>query len=296
MNKTKQSAPENWGRLLIIGGGEDRKDDMHILGRFVELAGGKKAKIVVLTAASTLHQEMWQLYQRAFTSIGVRDCKPVEINSREDANEHRRAEEVRSAGGIFMTGGDQGRLLAMIGGTALDDAMHRAFRESGACIAGTSAGASAMSEHMLVSGPSEALPQKGTTYLAAGLGFLQRAIVDQHFSERQRLGRLLGVIAQNPYLLGIGIDENTALIVKRDAGMEVIGEGAVTIIDGRHMVSNFLSVDKRELLELLDVKLHLLPAGARYYDGAEQSGAGADHIPGGLREAIAIITEGSNVT
>jgi cyanophycinase len=171
--------------------------------------------------------------------------------------------------------------------------MHSTFKQHGACIAGTSAGASAMSEHMLATGSSgETVPVKGENHLAAGLGFLQRVVIDQHFSERQRLSRLLSVIAQNPYLLGIGIDEDTALIVENGAGVEVVGNGAVTLIDGRHMSSNFLTVEERERLQLVNVKLHLLPGGARYYLRDHDE----DGMPGALREAVAAVTSVATTT
>ena len=202
------------GHLLIVGGHEDREDDKLILGRFVELCGGPQARIFVLTAASTVHDEMWQIYLDAFKALGVEHLSTADIASRADAADESVAERIHQADGMFMTGGDQKRLLALIGGTRVDQAMHRALRERGACIGGTSAGASAMSEHMLFDGSRDILPQKGSVHLGAGLGFLGRIIVDQHFSERQRLGRLLAVVAQNPYLLGAGIDENTALIVR----------------------------------------------------------------------------------
>jgi cyanophycinase len=271
----------------MIGGGEDREHDKTILCRFIELAGGARAKIVVLTAASTLQREMWRIYDRAFGELGVEQRSHLPIKSREEASDTEREEKILSANGVFMTGGDQKRLLAMIGGTLIDKAMHRAFKERGACIAGTSAGASAMSEHMLAVGSSgETAPIKGESHLAAGLGFLQRVVIDQHFSERQRLGRLLGVVAQNPYLLGIGIDEDTALIVENGWGIEVVGNGAVTLIDGREMSSNFLTVQDRERMELVNVKLHLLPAGASYSVHDKEEGG----IPAALREAVAAVT------
>jgi len=274
------------GHLVIIGGGEDREKDMTILSRFVALSGGERARIVVLTAASTEQRAMWKIYDDAFGALGVADRVHLPMRSREEACDAHVAEQVLGASGIFMTGGDQKRLLATIGGTAIDSAMHTAFKQRGACIGGTSAGASAMSEHMLAtSAATDALPAKGTTHLAAGLGFLQRVVIDQHFSERQRLGRLLTVVAQNPYLLGIGIDEDTALIVENAAGLEVVGQGAVTLLDGRQMASNFLDIEDRERLELLNVKLHLLPGGARYYLRGEDAG-----VPPALREAVAAVT------
>ncbi len=271
----------NHGRLMIIGGHEDRKHGKEILRRFVELAGGAERKIVVLTAASKVPQAVWEMYDRAFGELGVRHRSPIDSTSRTDANDSRLAEEVASADGIFMAGGDQKRLLAMIGGTPLHDAMRRAFTERGACIGGTSAGASAMSAHMLADGKTESRPEKGTVHLAAGLGFVRRAVIDQHFSERRRLARLLTVVAHNPHLLGIGVDEDTALVIGRGAGIEVIGEGAITLIDGRHMISNFLDIDAHDSIELINVKLHMLPSGARYRPG---------DIPEPLQDFLNILT------
>jgi cyanophycinase len=274
------------GHLLIIGGGEDRERDKTILSRFVDLCGGADARIVVLTAASTEQREMWKIYDDAFGALGVRHRRHVAIEDREDAAEAKHAEEILAADGVFMTGGDQKRLLARIGGTRIDNAMHRTLKDRGACIAGTSAGASAMSEHMLASSVGDGpLPAKGNTALAAGLGFLRRVVIDQHFSERQRLGRLLGIVAQNPYLLGVGIDEDTALLVESGTCIEVVGKGAVTLIDGREMRSNFLDVAERERFELINVKLHLIPSGVHY-----ALTGGADAVPPGLREAVAAVT------
>jgi cyanophycinase len=291
VSRRKGGNRERHGRLFIIGGGEDRKDDKIVLSRLVELAGGSDARIAVVTAASTLHHEMWSVYDEAFGALGVRQRAPVVIENRDDANDETRAEALFNADAVFMTGGDQKRLLQLIGGTKIDKAMHRALRERGACIAGTSAGASAMSEHMLWEGGTrDPHPEKGTVHLAAGLGFVRRVVIDQHFSERQRLGRLLSIVAQNPYLLGCGIDEDTALVVEPGVGLEVVGEGAVTLLDGREMLSNYLEIDERERLELTNVKLHLLPAGARYYFD-QQSDDGQDRrIPAALRDVVAAVS------
>jgi cyanophycinase len=262
--KTEPHKRSEHGHLVIIGGGEDRKHDKEILARFVELAGGPEARIVVLTAASQIADEMWEVYDKAFGDLGVKTRVHVPLNSRQDANSDQVVDEVARADGIFMTGGDQKRLLAIIGGTALDAEMHTALKVRGACIGGTSAGASAMSGHMLAQGRTDLLPEKGAVSLGAGLGFLHRVVIDQHFSERQRLSRLLSLVAQNPYLLGIGIDEDTALVVERGVGIEVLGEGAVTVVDGRHMLSNLADIADRDTPELIDVRLHLLPAGSRF--------------------------------
>ncbi len=186
------------GHLVIIGGGEDRIYGKEILGRFVELAGGLESTIVLITAASGLSEHMWEVYRQAFGELGVIDLSHLAIDSRVDANSERAVRLLAGADGIFMTGGDQKRLLALIGGTKVDRALHAAYKERGACIGGTSAGASAMSGHMLASGAAVAQPEKGAVSMAAGLGLLQHVLIDQHFSERHRLGRLLTAIAQNP--------------------------------------------------------------------------------------------------
>jgi cyanophycinase len=269
MPKPHRKKAQRRGHLFIIGGAEDREEDKVVLSRFVDLAGGESARIAVLTAASNYHDEVWAIYSGAFRDLGVGQCAPVVIDNRDQANDEALAQAIYDADAVFMTGGDQVKLLALIGGTRLDHAMHRALRERGSCIAGTSAGASAMSEHMLFESGPELEPTKDSVRIAAGLGFMRRVVIDQHFSERKRIGRLLAVVAQNPYLLGAGIDENTALVVEPGLGLEVIGEGAVTILDGREMLSSYLDDARHEKLELTNVKLHLMPAGARYYfDGA----------------------------
>jgi len=267
----KQRKRRHRGRLFIIGGAEDREDAKVVLSRFVELAGGADASIAVLTAASNYHDEVWEVYDRAFAALGVRHHAPIVIKSRDQANDDTLAQSIFDADAVFMTGGDQKKLVSLIGGTRIDRAMHRALRERGVCIAGTSAGASAMSEHMLFDAGLGELPVRGNVQIAAGLGFMRRVVIDQHFSERLRLGRLLAIVAQNPYLLGAGIDEDTALIVEPGLGLEVIGKGAVTILDGREMLSSYLDDEGQRQLELTNVKLHLMPAGARYYfDGSVQ--------------------------
>jgi cyanophycinase len=279
------------GHLVIIGGGEDRKRDMEILSRFVTLAGGPDARIVVITAASAIAGEMWDVYDRAFGELGVRERTHLHLASRQDANNPDHIRDVEDAGGIFMTGGDQKRLLALIGGTALDAAMHAALKLRGACIGGTSAGASAMSGHMLAQGRADLQPEKGAVSLGAGLGFLHRVVIDQHFSERQRLARLLSVVAQNPYLQGIGIDEDTALVVERGVGIEVLGQGAITIVDGRHMSTNIAEIQDRMTPELIDVRLHLLPAGSKYTLPGSEDGNARPALPAPLLEFLENITK-----
>jgi cyanophycinase len=147
-----------------------------------------------------------------------------------------------------------------------------------------------MSGHMLAQGKTDLLPEKGAVSLGAGLGFLHRVVIDQHFSERQRLSRLLSVVAQNPYLQGIGIDEDTALVVERGRGIEVLGEGSVTVVDGRTMDTNMADIQERDTPELIDVRLHLLPAGSRYYLPSDDEPATKPMSPS-LRDFLENVTK-----
>ncbi|MCC2959380.1 cyanophycinase [Massilia sp. IC2-278] len=292
--KTEPHQTAKHGHLVIIGGHEDREHRKEILTRFVELAGGENARIVVITAASKIADDMWDIYDQAFGDLGVRQRSHLSLESRQDANDEEKVRMVAEADGIFMTGGDQKRLMAIIGGTALDAEMHTALKVRGACIGGTSAGASAMSGHMLTQGKTDLLPEKGAVHMGAGLGFLHKVVIDQHFSERQRLARLLSAVAQNPYLMGIGIDEDTALVVERGRGIEVLGEGSVTVVDGRTMLTNMADIRERDTPELIDVRLHLLPAGSSYH--LPEEGEEAKPMPRSLQEFLENVTKRTTIS
>ena len=273
------------GKLIAIGGREDRREDMLVLRRFVELCGPQAPVVVVLTAASGIPRQLGKSYQRAFGDLGVGRCDLIDMRSRDQANDPRAAAAILAADGIFMTGGDQSRLLDVIGGTASALALLEAFSRRGACVGGTSAGAAALSLHMLAEGGTPRLPEKNAVRMAVGLGLIPEAIIDQHFSERRRLGRLLSAVAHHPHVLGVGIDEDTALVIDPGRGVEVVGDGAVTIVDGRRMRSNVERAGSSETLEMLGVHMHLLPAGNRYPNTALDPGAGEAHesLAGALR-------------
>lgn len=273
------------GSLYLIGGAEDRGDQKRVLGRLLDLAGGAHARILLLTSASRHQQAMREAYQQAFAALGARDCTALSIAQREQADEPAHADAVLRASLVFLTGGDQKRLMALVGGTRVERAIHRALRERGACIAGTSAGAAAMSAHMLSEGPDDTPARRDSVHLSAGLGLLKRLVVDQHFSQRQRLGRLLSIVAQNPHLLGVGIDENTALHVEPGRGLEVVGAGTVTLIDGRAIRSPPCGPGPAQAIALADARLHLLPAGTRYRVDA----ASGQALPPALNEMVAMV-------
>jgi cyanophycinase len=278
------------GHLVIIGGAEDREGDKPILARVVELARRRKPTVTVLTAASTQPEELWAVYDRAFADLGAGQRVWFDLPTREAANEPQVAQAIFDADVVFMTGGDQKRLLSVVGGTPVDSALQAGLRERALCVAGTSAGASAMSDYMPATASNDALPSRDMVTLAAGLGLLQRVVIDQHFSERQRLGRLLSVIAQNPALLGVGIDEDTALVIEPAACVEVIGEGAVTLVDGSRMRCNYLEVRRREALQLENVALHLLPSGTHFDAPPPSDDAAAGDALAGLAKAVAMLT------
>ncbi|ATQ79136.1 cyanophycinase [Massilia violaceinigra] len=254
---------------MIVGGSEDRQHDMRVLTRFVELCGGVERPVAVMTAASEIGDQVFEMYRAAFAELGVTHMTHVHLDSPKEAASEKLLSRIREAKGIFMTGGDQKRLLEMIGGTPIHTEIATAFAR-GACIAGTSAGASAMSRFMLAEGKAELAPEKGAIRLGEGLGFVERIVIDQHFAQRKRLPRLLSIIAERPDLYGVGIDEDTALLISPGIGMEVIGDGAVTLIDGLNMISNIDELDTGDVPRLIDVRLHLLPAGTRFDAAADE--------------------------
>ena len=248
---------------MVIGGAEDKIRDRVILNRFTALAGGADAVVVVISTASSLGLEAGQRYHEIFTGLGIGTVRPLHTMSRSQANDPAYVRQLDDATGIFLTGGNQLRLSSTIGGTLLAEAVMERFRD-GAVVAGTSAGASAMSSHMIAFGASGGTPKHRMAALAAGLGVLPSVIVDQHFQQRNRYGRLLSVIAQNPSLLGLGVDEDTAGVVGPDGVMEVIGRGSVTIIDGASAETDAWEVHGHRPVMLSGVILHALPSGYRF--------------------------------
>jgi cyanophycinase len=252
------------GALLAIGGAEDKLGKRAVLRSFVELAGGEDARIAVVPTASSLGPEVVEVYDALFRKLGAAEVLAARPESREEANDPAVVRRLDTATGIFMTGGNQLKLAAVVNGTAFGDAIHAAHRR-GATIAGTSAGASIQSSHMVAFGSGGATPKQRMTQLAAGLGLVQNCVIDQHFDQRNRYGRLLMIVAQSPSLLGIGVDEDTAAIVTEEEGqqvMRVAGRGAVTVFDGRNIVSNAHEARHTAPLLASGVVLHVLPAGS----------------------------------
>ena len=254
---------ENQGKLLIIGGAEDKEGDCKILREFLRCAGGTKAHIVIMTAATSLPGEVGDNYIRVFERLGAEDVRVVDTQTPEDANNPDYLEAIEQATGIFFTGGEQARIINCLKGTKLDAAMHKRYAE-GIIIGGTSAGAAMMPDMMIIEGDSETNPRVDAVAMGPGMGFLPNVVIDQHFAQRGRLGRLVTALLLQPAVLGFGIDENTAILVSGDE-LEVIGESAVTVIDeSEKLHDNIDGRLKDEGLAICGAKLHIPPHGYRF--------------------------------
>jgi cyanophycinase len=256
------------GPVMPIGGAEEREPGGEILERFVALAGGDQARVAVIPTASTEPQESGERYATLFSKMGVAAVDWLRVARRPDANADPAIAFFEQVTGIFVTGGDQARLVELLGGTRTMERIRERNAE-GVIVAGTSAGASILAAHALVGGtgiaPSgDAAARKGMVELAAGWGLVQDLIIDQHFSERGRLGRLLAAFAANPGLVGIGLDEDTAVVIERTGLLETLGSGMVTIVDGRDAISDYFTRETGEVLTVARSSLHVLGPGRRF--------------------------------
>ncbi|WP_427157101.1 cyanophycinase [Aliinostoc sp. HNIBRCY26] len=254
---------ENKRQLVIIGGAEDKDGDSQILREFVRRAGSTRANIVIMTAATELPRDVGENYIRVFERLGAEKVRIVDTETREDAASSTALEAIAKATGIFFTGGDQARITSILKDTELDRAIHQRYGE-GIVIGGTSAGAAVMPDKMIVEGDSETNPRPEIVDMGPGLGFLPGVVIDQHFSERGRLGRLITALVREPAVLGFGIDENTAMVVT-DSQIEIIGQGSVTVVDDSEATYNNLDeILRDEALAVCGAKLHILPHGFKF--------------------------------
>jgi len=249
------------GTLIVIGGHEDKDGDREILKEVAKRVGG--GKLVIATVASHEPKGYFESYQNAFAAIGITDLIELYVNERDETLSANTQAILEGAAGIFFTGGDQLRIASQIGDTPVEQAVRQLYARGG-LVAGTSAGASVMSETMLVRGTSAESYRIGDLHMAPGLGLIRDVIIDQHFAERGRIGRLLGAVAHNPRVLGIGIDEDTAIVIEDDR-FEVVGRGAVYIVDGTGVShSNIAEGGREEALSMFGVRLHVLASGNGY--------------------------------
>lgn len=269
--KTPEGAARGW--IIPIGGAEEKRHDAEILGRFVELAGGAAADIVVIPTASRM-RDTGARYEKVFAELGAAAVEAIDFDTRRDCAEPRRIERIERATGIFFTGGNQLRLATLLGGTPVAKCI-RGRNAAGVPVAGTSAGASFLSEHMIAFGDEGGAAIAGSVRLAPGLGLTNRFVIDQHFRQRDRLGRLVTSLAYNPFAVGIGLDEDTAAFIGPDNTLQVAGSGGVTIVDADELTfSSMDQVDEGQPVTLLGLKLHLLAAGATFDLETRKASAG----------------------
>jgi cyanophycinase len=249
--------------LFVIGGAEDRVGKATLLRRFVRLAGGRHSRLVLIPPASSVRDEVVQSYTELFTRLGAPEPAIVDPAGRLDAHDPTAVELVDQATGVFLSGGSQLKLSQRLPGTPLGDAVHRAH-DRGAVVGGTSAGASIMSQFMISMGEEGITPLQRHSQLSAGLGLLEGVVIDQHFAQRARYGRLMSVVAGSPSLLGIGIDEDTAIEVRDRSRFTVHGSGAVFVLDCRAAISDAPDARRGAPLMVSGAVVHSLPAGATF--------------------------------
>jgi cyanophycinase len=263
---------ETRGWIVPIGGAENKENDRDILERFVEVSGGESANIVVIPTASRL-TETGPRYERIFTELGADKVAVMDFDTRRDCQESGRLKRLEEATGIFFTGGNQLRLTTLLGGTPVAKLI-RMRNAHGVTVGGTSAGASILSEHMIAFGDEGSSVISGSVRLAPGLGLTNRFIIDQHFRQRDRLGRLLTALAYNPFAVGIGLDEDTAAFIGPDETIEVSGSGGVTIVDASEVsYSSVAESVEGQPVCVLGLRLHFLVAGATFNLQTRQASA-----------------------
>jgi cyanophycinase len=263
MSPSNHNSEQSRGYIIPIGGAEEKFHNPEILDRFVDVCGGKKARIAIIPTASEL-EETGRNYEKLFRKLGIRHALVLQMITREDCFNQEFLDYIEKADGVFMTGGNQLRLSTTLGGTPVAQLIRRR-NAAGMHVAGTSAGAAFMPEHMIAGGDEGSTPSPAMVTMAPGLGLTNNFIIDQHFRERDRLGRLLTALAYNPFAVGIGLDEDTAAFIRPGDDLEVVGSGGITIIDPTNL--SYSSMDRAhrgDPVSLIDIKLHILIAGGRF--------------------------------
>lgn len=260
------------GILIAVGGAEDKGEEDKIkehrlnffsegiLKQFVEQASKKgKPKIEVITTASTIPDEMWLNYKKAFRKLGVNDVGHLKLLTRDEAENSKILERLQKATAILFSGGDQLRLCSALGGTRFIDLVHEKYEEEHFIIAGTSAGAAAMSNTMICGGNENKAFMKGEVELSIGFGFLQNVIIDTHFDARGRFGRLVQAIAAQPGAIGVGLDEDTGIMIEKGHRIKAIGSSSVVVVDGSHVMCNNIAKIKTGMpISVSNINVHVM--------------------------------------
>ena len=251
------------GYIIPIGGAEEKFNNPAILDRFVEICGGKDARISIIPTASEL-EDTGRNYEKLFRKLGIKHARVLQMITREDCQNGEFLDYIENSDGVFMTGGNQLRLSTTLGGTPVSQLIRRR-NAAGMHVAGTSAGAAFMPEHMIAGGAEGSTPSPDMVTMAPGLGLTNNFVIDQHFRERDRLGRLLTALAYNPFAVGIGLDEDTAAFIRPGDDLEVVGSGGITIIDPSELSHSSMDrAGRGEPVSLINVKLHILISGGRF--------------------------------
>lgn len=253
------------GSLIIIGGSEEREEDRDraILREIAAAVKGPQDKLAIITVASSLPEEMANVYEKAFKSLGVKNITIIDVRNREDSGSLQILKKMENVSVFFFTGGDQLRITSQLASSPVYDKILESYLK-GALISGTSAGAAAMPETMIFAGNGDKSERALNTQMAPGLGLINGVVIDSHFAERGRFWRLLRAIARNPKNLGIGIDENTAIVVTGDV-FRVIGSGAVYVLDASNIsYSSIPEEDSKKVTSIFDIRLHVLAENDQY--------------------------------
>lgn len=259
---TNHSAEQQCGTVMAIGGAEDKFRDRAILSTFLMLAGSHNARIAIVPTASSI-ETAGERYKAIFLELGAESAHIAYVQDRDHANDPGWATSFTDVTGVFITGGNQLRLSTRIGGTFLEREIKRCWRH-GATVAGTSAGASILSSHMIAFGTSGPSPRQRMAHMVAGFGLVDQTVIDQHFRQRDRSGRLLSLVAGSPTLLGVGIDEDTAAIFGPGGTVDVVGRHSVTIIDGSQLYTDFAEIKGHGGITVSGAVIHSLTAGRRF--------------------------------
>lgn len=263
MSPAKVEADKKRGFIVPIGGAEDKEGTADILRKFIDVSGGSGSRIVIIPTASKL-EDTGRRYEKLFKKLGADEAKALPLSTREDADKDEWLDYLDRANGIFVTGGNQLRLTTILGGTRVAKAIRRA-NARGVAVGGTSAGAAILSEHMIAFGAEGHTPHAGGVALVPGFGLTNRIVIDQHFRQRDRLGRLLTALAYNPFAVGIGLDEDTAAFIDHSRTLTVVGTGALTIVDAGALThSSIAETREGKPVCMTNIRLHVLTAGGTF--------------------------------
>jgi cyanophycinase len=262
--KTKTKNGFKGGNILIIGGAEDKLNEMHILKRFYHLSGASNASVLIIPIASDFPEVAANIYKTIFKNFGIKNVSIFYKTSSEQVRKVNAKKILDGVTGVFLTGGDQLRLSTILGGTDFEKLLKQKIHQ-GLTIAGSSAGAASISAYMITRGEPKDTPSQDTIRITPGLGILENIIIDQHFTQRARINRLITAVSYNPKNLGIGIDENTAIHINANGDLEVLGSGTVTIIDGKDVTFNTIAeVDEHQPFSVVGLKIHVLNSSVNF--------------------------------